>query len=144
VLSDPARGAYGKLVVRSGRLTGAILVGVPAAVGTVTQLFDRGGALPPDRAGLLLTGRRSAAVPASVAQTPERMPRTATVCRCNGVTKGTIQDAVLAGADGVQKVAAQTRATTGCGGCRDAVAGIVDWLRATEPDALTTDERRPA
>jgi assimilatory nitrate reductase electron transfer subunit len=23
-----------------------------------------------------------------------------------------------------------TRATTGCGGCRDAVAGIVDWLVA--------------
>jgi bacterioferritin-associated ferredoxin len=95
------------------------------------------------------------------------MPRAVTVCRCNGVTKGTIQDAVLAGADDVQKVAARTRATTGCGGCREVVGGILEWLKAsepalgepppdpapvpapvpeplTEPAALSGGERRPA
>jgi hypothetical protein len=34
-----------KLVVRDGRLTGAILLGDTRAVGTITQLFDRGAAL---------------------------------------------------------------------------------------------------
>lgn len=127
-LSDPARGTYGKLVVRDGRLTGAILVGAPAAVPAVTQLYDRGGPLPPDRTGLLLGPRRGAV--AAVADSPERMPAAATVCRCNGITKGRIQGAVLDGARSTAEVAAATRATTGCGGCRDAVDGIVGWLLA--------------
>jgi assimilatory nitrate reductase electron transfer subunit len=29
-------------------------------------------------------------------------------------------------------VVAATRATTGCGTCRDAVEGIVDWLARTD------------
>jgi assimilatory nitrate reductase electron transfer subunit len=33
-------------------------------------------------------------------------------------------------------VVSGTRATTGCGGCRDAVAGIVEWLCATEPQEV--------
>ena len=32
----------------------------------------------------------------------------------------------------VAEVAASTRASTGCGGCRDAVEGILGWLRTTE------------
>jgi len=129
VVSDPARGSYGKLVVRDGRLAGAILVGSPSAVGAVTQAFDRRSLLPSDRIGMLLPGRGRAAEP----DTPDRMPRTATVCRCNGVTKGAIQDCVLAGARTVEAVADVTRAATGCGGCRPAVEGIVDWLNAAEP-----------
>ena len=48
--TDPARGTYRKLVIRDGRLVGAILLGDTDAVGTLTQLFDRGGPLPGDRA----------------------------------------------------------------------------------------------
>ncbi|MGN6246172.1 MAG: FAD-dependent oxidoreductase [Motilibacteraceae bacterium] len=127
-LSDPARGTYGKLVVRDGRLTGAILVGAPSAVPAVTQLYDRGAPLPPDRASLLLGPRRHS--PAEATESPERMPLATTVCRCNGVTKLRIQDAVLDGARTTQDVALATRATTGCGGCRSAVDGIVGWLLA--------------
>ena len=140
VLSDPSRGTYGKLVLRHGRVTGAILVGVPGAVGTVTQLFDRGSLAPVDRAGLLFPGRRAAA---AVVDSPSHLPRSAQVCRCNGVTKGAIQDCVLAGAVTVDAVAERTRATTGCGGCRDAVAGIVDWVRASDP-ALGRPATTPA
>ena len=129
VVSDARRGSYGKLVVRDGRLSGAILVGSPAAVGVVTQAFDRGSLLPTDRLALLLPGRGQAAEP----DNPDRMPRSATVCRCNGVTKGQIQDCVLAGARTVDAVSDATRAATGCGSCRSAVEGIVDWLNAADP-----------
>ncbi len=54
-------GTYRKLVIRDDRLVGAILVGDPAAVGTLTQLFDRGGPLPADRAGLLFPALSGAA-----------------------------------------------------------------------------------
>ncbi|MFD2350235.1 (2Fe-2S)-binding protein [Nonomuraea ferruginea] len=56
------------------------------------------------------------------------MPDAAKVCHCNDVTKGQIRACWEAGARDVAGVAAATRATTGCGTCRDAVAGIVGWL----------------
>ena len=60
------------------------------------------------------------------------MPGSTTICRCNTVTKTDIVHAWEDGADSVRKVAATTRATTGCGGCTEAVCGLVDWLKASE------------
>ena len=77
------------------------------------------------------------------------MPDRAVVCRCNGVTKGDIVGCWRHGGRTVDDVAASTRATTGCGGCKDAVCGIVDWLRRSDPDqpapatAATSDAREP-
>ncbi|KAB8186257.1 NAD(P)/FAD-dependent oxidoreductase [Nonomuraea phyllanthi] len=122
--SHRARGTYRKLVIRDGRLVGAILLGESDAVGTLTQLFDRGGPVPGDRAGLLFPGLS----PAAVADSPTLMPDAARVCQCNNVTKGQIRACWEAGARDVAAVAAATRATTGCGTCRDAVEGIVGWL----------------
>lgn len=128
--TDPSRGVYQKLVVRDGRLAGAILLGDTRAAGTITQLFDRGATLPADRSSLLVT-RRSAAAP--VADTPVLLPGHATICQCNGVTKAAICAAWQDGARSTGDVAARTRASTGCGTCRDAVEGIVTWLAAAEP-----------
>ncbi|GAB2487853.1 FAD-dependent oxidoreductase [Streptosporangium sandarakinum] len=121
--SHRTRGVYRKLVIRDGRLVGAILLGETPAVGTVTRLFDHGGPLPADRAGLLFPGLAGGA-----ADSPVRMPDTARVCQCNNVTKGRIRSCWESGARDVAAVAAATRATTGCGSCRDAVEGIVGWL----------------
>ncbi|MFD9947944.1 FAD-dependent oxidoreductase, partial [Nonomuraea sp. NPDC059022] len=123
--SHRARGTYRKLVIRDGRLVGAILLGESDAVGTLTQLYDRGGPLPGDRAGLLFPGLPGAG---AVADSPVRMPDAAKVCHCNNVTKGQIRACWEAGARDLAAVSAATRATTGCGTCRDAVEGIVDWL----------------
>ncbi|MFI7447978.1 FAD-dependent oxidoreductase [Nonomuraea sp. NPDC049714] len=122
--SHRAKGTYRKLVIRDGRLVGAILLGDSDAVGTLTQLFDRGGPVPGDRAGLLFPGLAAA----PVAESPVLMPDAAKVCQCNNVTKGQIRACWEAGARNVAGVAAATRATTGCGTCRDAVEGIVGWL----------------
>ncbi|MER5623163.1 FAD-dependent oxidoreductase [Streptosporangium sp. NPDC002544] len=122
--SHRAAGTYRKLVIRDGRLVGVILLGETSAVGNLTQLFDRGGPLPGDRAGLLFPGLQGNAV----AESPVRMPDAAKVCQCNDVTKGQIRACWESGARDVAAVAAATRATTGCGGCRDAVEGIVGWL----------------
>jgi assimilatory nitrate reductase electron transfer subunit len=126
---DGGRGVYQKLVVRDGRLVGAILLGDTRTVGSVTQLFDRGAALPPDRASLLMVRRNA---PVTTVQSPTTLPGAATICHCNGVTKAGICDAWQAGARSVDEVAARSRATTGCGTCRDAVQGLVDWLAASD------------
>ncbi|GAA4576189.1 FAD-dependent oxidoreductase [Planotetraspora kaengkrachanensis] len=127
--SHRRNGTYRKLVIRDGRLVGAILLGETPAVGTLTRLFDRGGPLPADRAGLLFPG---VLADVAVAQSPVRMPDSAQVCHCNNVTKGQIRACWEAGARDLPAVTAATAATTGCGGCRDAVEGIVGWLSEQE------------
>jgi assimilatory nitrate reductase electron transfer subunit len=122
---DRARGVYQKLVVENGRLVAAILLGDTRNAGTVTQLFERQAVLPPDRAALLMVRRSTASTPAL---SPTALPARATICQCNGVSKGAIVAAWEAGARSVPELAAATRATTGCGTCRDTVCGLADWL----------------
>jgi len=124
---DPVRGTYKKVVIRDGRITGAILLGDVSTAASVMQLFDRGSLAPPDRLTLLFAGMGGS----DATQTPARIPDRATVCRCNGVTKGAITACWLAGARTTEDVAERTRATTGCGTCRDTVDGIVSWLAST-------------
>ncbi|NKQ57479.1 NAD(P)/FAD-dependent oxidoreductase [Amycolatopsis sp. K13G38] len=128
-LTDPTRGRYTKLVIREDRVTGAIMLGAPDAAATITQLYDRGVPVPTDRLAVLL-GRAlpSGAAPAS---SPADLPGSTVVCRCNSVTKGRLVEAFRAGATDVSELASATRATTGCGSCRDAVRGIADWLATT-------------
>jgi len=134
---DPVRGTYKKVVIRDGRITGAILLGDVTTAGPVMQLFDRGGVVPPDRLTLLFAGMGSS----DATETPARIPDRATVCRCNGVTKGAITACWLAGARTAEDVALRTRATTGCGTCRDTVEGIVDWLAASATEPRTLSQR---
>ncbi|MEU1589307.1 FAD-dependent oxidoreductase [Micromonospora sp. NPDC005710] len=129
--ADPTRGTYARLRIRDERLIGAILLGDNPAVGTVIQLFDRGHPVPTDRRALLL-GRALGAAGATPAASPALMPDAATVCQCNTVSKGALVRSWRSGARTVDAVVAATRAGTGCGGCRDAVSGIVDWLSQAE------------
>ncbi len=128
---DPARGRYAKLVLRDDRVTGAIVLGAPDAAAAITQLFDRGLPAPTDRLALLL-GR---ALPAENEASPADLPAAAVVCRCNTVSKGQLVSAWRAGATTLSSIAEVTRAGTGCGGCKDAVCGIVDWLAASQPQS---------
>lgn len=137
--ADSSRGTYKKVVIRDERLVGAILLGEIGTVGTVTRLFDRGGPVPQDRLALLFSTPRGGGDPD---EHPARIPDRATVCRCNGVTKGAVTACWAAGARDVEQVAAATRATTGCGGCRPTVEGLLDWLAAAEPDAADTAPRQ--
>ena len=132
--ADPVRGTYARLVIRDNRLAGAVLLGDNPAVGSIVQLYDRDAEVPADRRSLLL-GRAFGAEAPTEAASPAFMPDQAVVCRCNSVPKAAITACWRAGARTVADVAAATRATTGCGGCRDAVTGIVDWLSTVEPSS---------
>lgn len=144
VVADPARGRYAKLVVAGERIVGAVLLGSPDVVGTITQLFDAELPVPQDRMALL-TGRAGGGVVDTVG--PAGMPGSAVICRCNSVTKSNLTSAWRAGARSVTALATATRATTGCGGCGSAVEGICEWLRSTDPqdqnDRNDGDDTRP-
>jgi assimilatory nitrate reductase electron transfer subunit len=128
---DSVRRTYAKLVVRDNRLAGAILLGDNPTVGTVIQLFDRAAPLPLDPRSLLL-GRAVNGAGAAPEGSPALMPDAAVVCQCNTVTKGAVVGCWRGGARSVPDVSAATRATTGCGTCRDTVDGILSWLSTIE------------
>ncbi|MGL5859216.1 MAG: FAD-dependent oxidoreductase [Angustibacter sp.] len=129
-LLDPSAGRYVKAVVRDGIVVGCVSVGDARVGADLALMVDRGTPAPPDRAVLVSAPR--GAQPSH--DDPTRIPDRATVCRCNGVTKAAIVRAWSAGARSVAGVADRTRATTGCGSCRDAVQGLLGWLAASDPD----------
>lgn len=130
-LSDPGGHRLVEVVVRDERIVGATCIGAGQVAVDLTVAYRRGTPVPADPAHLLLRP----VGPAEPSASPTNMPNSTTVCRCNGVTKGAIVACYQQGARSVSEVATATRATTGCGGCSEVVAGLVDWLRTTDPDA---------
>ena len=66
-----------------------------------------------------------------MAESPALIPDAATICHCNHVSKRELVRRWRDGASSTAEVVTATRATTGCGTCRSAVEGIVEWLEAT-------------
>jgi assimilatory nitrate reductase electron transfer subunit len=127
-LTDPARDRYARLTLRDGRIAGAVLVGLPEAIATISQLYDRGEPAPSDRLGLLLGGPVTPTGPVELSDD-------AVVCVCNNVTKITLVRAWRGGAETVNDLATSTRATTGCGTCTSVVQGICSTLSAERQGA---------
>ncbi|WP_376795980.1 nitrite reductase large subunit NirB [Thermogemmatispora sp.] len=122
--AEPARGIYKKLIVREGRLQGAILLGdlpgsLPAA--RLVQLFHRGDPLPTNRAELLFPYHAGNRQVLSVAELPDDTQ----ICNCNGVSKGTILAAVRTGKRSLKALCEATRAATGCGSCKGQVQELL-------------------
>jgi ferredoxin-nitrate reductase len=109
VASDTRRGRYRKLVLDGNRLAGAILIGDVAEARALSELLRSGDAVPE----ALLDPRPGAgAGPAGGGDDA------ATVCSCNGVTRGAILDAIRRGGlTTVAQVSRATGASTGCGSC---------------------------
>jgi assimilatory nitrate reductase electron transfer subunit len=126
-VGDPAGRRFVELTVRDARVTGVTCVGAPDLAPSLTLAYDRGTPVPSDPLLMLLPDRESDD------GSPALMPGGTNVCRCNGVTKADIVHAWEGGACSVPEIADATRATTGCGGCRNVVCGLVDWLGEVDP-----------
>ncbi len=139
--AEPKRGVYKKLIVRGGRLAGAILLGDGAVAPTLLEAFDRAAELPDLRADLLFPG-------AGVERHRDvaDLPDDARICNCNGVSKGRIVEAARGGALTLGAVAGATRAGTGCGTCKGQLRAILDAVAGAAPPtpARPASERRPA
>jgi nitrite reductase (NADH) large subunit len=111
---EDRKGVYRKLIVRDGKLAGAMLVGCAAAAPALVQLFDRGEALPPNRLDVLASPGGGSAT----ADDPE-------VCNCHHVTESTLVEAIRGGCSTLASLSDRTRAGNGCGSCRGQLAGLV-------------------
>ena len=131
-LHDASARRHVEVVVRDDTLIGVTCVGAPEIAAHLSTQFDRPGMIPADPLQLLL-GTSAGAVTEAV--NPTTMPSATTVCRCNGVSKGDLVREWENGCTTVEALADKTLATTGCGGCKSLVCGIVDWLTEVDPPA---------
>ncbi|HEX8791586.1 MAG TPA: nitrite reductase large subunit NirB [Polyangiaceae bacterium] len=129
--SEPARGVYKKLVVRGGKLAGAILLGDASSAPALLQAFDRDRPLSDDRSELLFPQSAHGSQTSAADQ-----PDDAQICNCNGVSKGAIVAAVRGGCRSLKTLCDRTRAGTGCGSCKRDVGAI---LEAVAGDAASED-----
>lgn len=126
--ADPEHLRYVKMVTEDGVLTGFASVGMPRTAAELTLLFERGGELPADRSLLL----RFDGPDYDPAEDADAFAPETTVCWCNGVTVGRIEESAACGNATVECIGRDTRAGTGCGGCRGRIAEVL--ARAAEPD----------
>ena len=126
--ADPQHGRYLKLVTRGGILEAFASVGMPRTSAELTLLYNRRGELPADRSQLL---RMDGADDTIAADTDAFAPAT-TVCWCNGVTVQRVSDSVSAGNETVECLGRDTRAGTGCGGCKPRLAELIERFAVTE------------
>ena len=120
--TEPRKGTYKKLVIRNGRLMGAILLGDIGKAAYLTQAFDRNTPLPEDRLALLFDlGAPSKKV------TLDEMPAETQVCNCNGVSKAALVTCVKQGRRTAKAVMEATRAGMGCGSCKSMVNEVIEW-----------------
>ena len=110
---EDRRGTYRKLIVRDGKLIGAVLVGETASAAALARWFDRGDPLPPNRLDVLCSGDVSPA-----AADPE-------ICNCHHVCQSAIVGAIRDGCTTLPQLATATKAGTGCGSCRGQLANLI-------------------
>lgn len=127
--TEPRKGTYKKLVIRDGRLIGAILLGDISKAAYLTQAFDRETPLPEDRLALLF----DIGAPAKQVSIAE-LPHNAQICNCNGVSKGAILSCVKNGRRSAKAVMEATRAGMGCGSCKGMVGDLVAWACGGETE----------
>ncbi|MFI2428382.1 FAD-dependent oxidoreductase [Streptomyces sp. NPDC018955] len=126
-LVDRAAGRYARLELRGGRVHRGAVIGAAAPVAAAGALHEAGAPLPEDRFAWL-TGSDGTYADGGA------LPDDAVVCHCNNVTRGALRQAWADGAHDPAALAGATRATTGCGGCADAVRDLCAALGSAPHD----------
>jgi nitrite reductase (NADH) large subunit len=113
---EPRRRVYRKLILRDGRLAGAVLVGDSSAAAKLVRMLDSGVSLPVNRLDVFASGDGAAG--GESGDDPE-------VCNCHHVTRSTLIVEIRNGCDSLPGLSARTRAGTGCGSCRGRMADLI-------------------
>lgn len=131
VHAPPQSTTYRKLVLRHGRLVGAIAVGKWEETGRVQEAITRGRRL---WFWQRLRFRREGRLwPEQEAQNVALWPATATVCNCAGVTRGALSQALASGCNTLESLTARTGAGRVCGSCRPLLGELVGAVSRTVP-----------
>jgi NAD(P)H-nitrite reductase large subunit len=139
---DPARSVYKKMVLRDGRLTGAILVGAPDHGGILRRLFKSGEAVTGPALDLLVNGTaRDALLQGGAAADLQSLADETQICNCNEVSKGRIVAAIQEGKRSVDAIGQCTRAGTGCGTCQPLLGQLLQAYGAPQKATVNKVEQ---
>ncbi|MDQ0892638.1 FAD-dependent oxidoreductase [Agromyces ramosus] len=119
--ADAEHGRYVKMITDGGVLTGFVSIGMPRTAAELTLLFERRAELPADRSMLL----RFDGPDYDPRDDADAFAPTSTVCWCNAVTVEGIETSASCGNTTVDGVGRDTRAGTGCGGCKGRIAEVL-------------------
>src|SRR5690606_28311145 len=118
------KGTYKRINIdkRGKKLLGGILIGDASQYNRLLQTTLNGMALPPEPEDLILGNRKGGQETQSLLDLPDE----ALVCSCEGVTKGTICNAVTENEiTDLGELKKCTKAGTGCGGCLPMVKDLM-------------------
>ncbi|AME26370.1 MULTISPECIES: nitrite reductase large subunit NirB [Burkholderiaceae] len=122
--SDERKQVYKKIVVSDcGKfLLGGVMVGDANEYGTLLQMMLNRIELPESPEFLILPSSDGQQKPGLGV---DALPVSAQICSCNDVSKGTICEAVCAGAMSIGALKSATKAGTSCGGCVPLVTQVM-------------------
>ncbi|SFF22090.1 nitrite reductase (NADH) large subunit [Paenibacillus catalpae] len=126
-IQDDVAGTYKKIVIKNGKLVGAVLFGDTADGAELFSIMKKGESIEGKEKELLLGFSPAAGGGgSSPASRLEAMADDEIVCGCNGVSKGDIADAVLnKGCNTLASIKGCTKASASCGGCKPQVEGLL-------------------
>lgn len=124
---DDWRGVYKKIIVNQGKITGSVLFGDTGDGNRLLSLIKKGADVEEYTDG----GQNEGAGAGLVAD----MPDDELICGCNGVTKGTIVEAIeTQGLKSVEQVKGCTNASRSCGTCKSLVSDLLECTLGEEYD----------
>ncbi|HEY4343324.1 MAG TPA: nitrite reductase large subunit NirB [Parvibaculum sp.] len=139
-LRDDNRGMYKKVVLRDGKLVGAVLYGNVGDGQWYLQLMRDKTDLTDLRDRLVFGRAFAEAGSGSTEPDIAAMPDDTQICGCNGISKGSIVCAIKEkGLATLSEVRAHTKASASCGQC----TGLVESLLA-HATGVTAEKRLPA
>ena len=126
VFRDPARGVYRRLVIEDNAVIGAVMYGDTADSNWFFSLIKDKTDIAEMRETLIFGPAYQGGDTADPLLAVAALPRDAEICGCNGICKGQIEDAILAGANDLAAVKSTTKASASCGTC----TGLVEQVLA--------------
>jgi nitrite reductase (NADH) large subunit len=126
VFRDPGRGVYKRLVIEGEKLVGTVIYGDTTDGNWFYGLIKDGTDISDMRDTLIFGPAYQGGTQSDPLAAVAALPLNAEICGCNGICKGSIVDAVLAGANTLDLVRAKTKASSSCGTC----TGLVEQVMA--------------
>jgi len=126
VMRDASRGVYKRVIVKDGKLVGAVLYGDTSDGNWYFDLLKRGEDVSDIREALIFgqafaSGGALADPDAAVAALSDD----AEICGCNGVSKGQVVGCIAGGAHSVDAVRSTCKASASCGSCTNLVEALL-------------------
>ncbi|MCA0757732.1 nitrite reductase large subunit NirB [Paenibacillus sp. N4] len=125
-IQDDVAGTYKKIVIQDGKLVGAVLFGDTTDGSELFASIKKGESVAGREKEILLGISSDLLGQGGGSSRLESMADDEIICGCNGVSKGTIADAILnKGCNTVSAIKSCTKASGSCGGCKPQVEGLL-------------------